>query len=155
MTQAIVDGEPPDLPTDGYSEAARNFVRGCLNKIPNMRPTYAMLLQHAWLAPLLKPPTISEEDEEAATAVVSEPIVGANEGVAVSDAAPGAADVTAQAASLPVVVGEPEPTTADKEVAEWVIAAVERRKNGTMGKSVKPALHTAPLDAVQSPTSER
>lgn len=25
-----------------------------------------MLLRHAWLAPLLKPPTISEEDEEQA-----------------------------------------------------------------------------------------
>lgn len=41
-------------------------MRGCLNKIPKLRPTYALLLRHAWLAPLLKPPTISEEDEEAA-----------------------------------------------------------------------------------------
>jgi len=30
-------------------------VRGCLNKIPKLRPTYAMLLQHGWLAPLCKP----------------------------------------------------------------------------------------------------
>jgi len=29
-----------------------------------MRPTYAMLLRHAWLADLMKPPTISEADEE-------------------------------------------------------------------------------------------
>lgn len=152
--QAIVDGEPPDLPTDGYSEAARNFVRGCLNKIPKLRPTYAMLLQHAWFAPLLKPPTISEEDEEAAAAAESIPqasMGGAAEGIAVSDAAPGAAEVP----SAPVTVIEPEPTTADKEVAEWVIAAIEKRKNGTLGKSAKPALHTAPLDAVQSPTTER
>ncbi len=62
--QAIVDGEPPDLPAEGFSDAARNFVRGCLHKVPKLRPTYAMLLQHAWLAPLVKPATIAEEDED-------------------------------------------------------------------------------------------
>ncbi|KAL9095076.1 MAG: hypothetical protein Q9165_002679 [Trypethelium subeluteriae] len=144
---AIVDGEPPDLPTEGYSEAARNFVHGCLNKIPKLRPTYAMLLQHMWLAPLLKPPTISEEDEEAAA--------GAAEGIAVSDAAPGAIEAAEATASIPLTAAELDPTTADKEVADWVIAAIERRRNGTMGRSAKPALHTAPLDAVQSPTTER
>ena len=77
-----------------------------------------MLIRHPWLAPLLKPPTISEEDEED---------------VDVDDSA------------------EPLPPTADKEVAEWVIGALERRRNGTMGKKLKPALHTAPLDAVSSP----
>ncbi|KAI9726448.1 MAG: hypothetical protein M1828_001270 [Chrysothrix sp. TS-e1954] len=65
---AIVDGDPPDLPADKFSDAAHDFVSGCLMKIPKLRPTYAMLCQHAWLAPLLKPATISEEDEEAAEA---------------------------------------------------------------------------------------
>ncbi|KAI9795526.1 MAG: hypothetical protein M1833_006997 [Piccolia ochrophora] len=68
---AIVDGEPPDLPEQGFSLAARDFVRGCLNKIPKLRPTYAMLLRHAWLSDLLKPPTITEEsaDDMAASPV--------------------------------------------------------------------------------------
>lgn len=92
-------------------------------KIPKLRPTYAMLLQHAWLAPLLKPPTITEEDEEAAEAG-EEPAAAA---------------------------GANDPTTADKEVAEWAKVAIERRRNGTMGKKAKPALHAAPLDAVPSP----
>lgn len=85
-----------------------------------------MLLQHAWLAPLIKPPTISEEDEEAAEAG--------------NDATP---------------VEAIEPTTADKEVAAWVIEAIERRRSGAMGKKVQPALHAAPLDAVSSPTVEK
>merc|ERR1711939_1254085 len=63
---AIVNGDPPDLPKDGYSDAARNFVHGCLNKIPKLRPTYAMLLQHVWLAPLAKPEAIMEEEEDEA-----------------------------------------------------------------------------------------
>lgn len=61
---AIVDGDPPDLPEEGYSPQARDFVRGCLNKIPKLRPNHAMLLQHSWLAPLSKPETITEADEE-------------------------------------------------------------------------------------------
>lgn len=124
---AIVDGDPPDLPSDTFSEAAHDFVKGCLMKIPKLRPTYAMLLQHAWLAPLLKPPTITEEDEEAAEA----------------------GEDTAASASAN------EPSTADKEVAEWVQAAIERRRNGTMGKKAKPALHAAPLDAVPNPATEK
>jgi len=50
---------------------ARDFVRGCLNKIPKLRPTYAMLLQHGWLAALSKPSTIAEDEEED-----GEPTVG-------------------------------------------------------------------------------
>ncbi|KAF1833092.1 Pbs2-type MAP kinase [Decorospora gaudefroyi] len=128
---AIVDGEPPDLPPEGYSEAARNFVRGCLNKIPNLRPTYAMLLQHAWLAPLAKPDTITEEDEEELEA--ANEVVG---GEAAGDK------------------GEAEPiqVVEDKEVADWVKAAIEKRRSGKMKGVEKPALHAAPLDAVQSPT---
>ncbi|KAI9741758.1 MAG: hypothetical protein M1834_000144 [Cirrosporium novae-zelandiae] len=114
---AIVDGDPPDLPEEGFTDVAKDFVRGCLNKIPNLRPTYAMLVRHAWLSPLMKPPTISEEDEEIE--------------------------------ELPE--NSPTDDTEDKEVAEWVVASLERRKNGQMGKSEKPALHAAPLDAVPSP----
>ncbi|KAI4159655.1 MAG: hypothetical protein LQ342_006422 [Letrouitia transgressa] len=117
---AIVDGEPPDLPND-FSEPAKDFVQKCLNKTPKLRPTYAMLLRHAWLAPLLKPPTISEDEEQGA---------------------PGADNVHTTAAGHTVV---------DKEVADWVCNAIERRRNGSMGKKVKPALHAAPLDAVPSP----
>ena len=124
--QAIVDGDPPDLPAEGYSDAARNFVAGCLNKIPHLRPTYAMLLQHAWLAPLVKPATIMEEDEDAAE------------------------DLAAATASLSVTGGQ-EAGPYDKEVADWVKDAIERRRSGKMGKAAKPALHAAPLDAVASP----
>jgi mitogen-activated protein kinase kinase len=48
----------------GYSPLAREFVRGCLNKIPKMRPTYTALLAHPWLASLSKPQVIAEEDED-------------------------------------------------------------------------------------------
>lgn len=82
-----------------------------------------MLLRHPWLTPLLKPPTISEEDEDA----------------------PGAdSDPGGDSRSGPPVL--------DQEVADWVRCAMEKRKNGTMGKKLKPALHAAPLDAVPSPT---
>ena len=129
--QAIVDGDPPDLPADGYSEAARDFVRGCLHKIPKMRPTYAMLLRHAWLAPLMKPPTISEDE-----------------------AAEAAAEAGSDTPSSEETSFHPE--TADKEVADWVRAAFERKLSGQMGKSKKPALHAAPLDAVPgSPLLDR
>lgn len=119
-----MDGEPPDLPADRFSEAARNFVAGCLNKIPKLRPTYAMLLQHAWLAPLMKPDTITEEDEEEAEA---------------------------QAES-----GVDQEQWIDKEVGEWVREQLEKKRQGTLGKHRKPALHAAPLDAtggVSSPTA--
>jgi mitogen-activated protein kinase kinase len=94
---------------------ARDFVRGCLNKIPNLRPTYSMLLEHPWLASLSKPHSISEEDGETAST-----------------------DHTG---------------TEDPEVAEWVKTAIERKKNGLMGESKKPALHAAPLDTVSPAAS--
>ena len=78
-----------------------------------------MLLRHAWLASLLKPATINEEDEDAAEEQLS------NDHIA-----------------LGVI---------DVEVSQWVSAAMERKRNGTIGKKVKPALHTAPLDTVPSP----
>ncbi|EYE98904.1 mitogen-activated protein kinase kinase PBS2 [Aspergillus ruber CBS 135680] len=59
---AIVHGEAPTLPETGYSEDAHAFVRACLDKNPNNRPSYTMLLRHPWLSPLMQPPT---EDEAA------------------------------------------------------------------------------------------
>lgn len=123
-----MDGEPPDLPADQYSEAARDFVKGCLNKVPGMRPTYAMLIRHAWLSPLMKPPTISEDEEAEKAAEAGAELGGEGE------------------ISL----------TADKEVSQWVENAIERKKAGKMTASAKPALHTAPLDAVPgSPLMDR
>lgn len=98
-------------------------MRGCLNKIPKLRPTYAMLLRHPWLTPLLKPPTITEEDENGPNADCESP----------NDS-------------------HSDTSVLDREIADWVNGAMERRRNGTMGKKSKPALHAAPLDAVPSPT---
>ena len=116
-----MDGDPPDLPTEGYSPLARDFVRQCLNKVPKMRPTYGALLQHNWLAPLSKPEIITEEDEDEE-----------------------------EAGDFHV---ESSTGTEDKEVAEWVKNAIERKKNGLMGESKKPALHAAPLDTVSPAAS--
>ena len=89
-----------------------------------MRPTYAALIRHAWLSPLMKPPTISE-DEEAEAAAEAGDSMGSNGSLL-----------------------ESEPTTADKEVAEWVKAQLEKKREGKMSFAKKPALHEAPLDAV-------
>jgi mitogen-activated protein kinase kinase len=91
-----------------------------------------MLLQHAWLAPLAKPDTITEEDEEEVEAAHE-----ASGGEAAGDQ------------GLP----EPIEVVEDKEVADWVKASIEKRRSGKMKGVEKPALHAAPLDAVQSPTS--
>jgi len=100
-----------------------------------------MLLQHIWLAPLVKPQTIAEEDEEEAEA---EAAAAAAE---VIDGSDQAAHAVSQALS------EPAETVFDKEVADWVKGAIEKRKKGTLGKAPKPALHAAPLDAVSSPST--
>ncbi len=144
ILQAIVDGEPPDLPSDTFSAISRDFVAGCLNKIPKLRPTYPMLLQHAWLAPLAKPATIEEEDEEAAEAAAEA------ESAAVSS---GAGEATEGAEGA---LAEPKQDFVDREVGEWVIEALDRRKRGVIGKAPKPALHAAPLDAtgIASPVEE-
>jgi mitogen-activated protein kinase kinase len=102
-----------------------------LNKIPNLRPTYAMLLQHAWLAPLAKPETIAEEDEDEVAAAIE-----AEGGEAAGDKG----------------IPEAVEVVHDQEVADWVKGAIEKRKAGTMKRAEKPALHAAPLDAVQSPS---
>lgn len=97
-------------------------------KIPKLRPTYAMLLQHAWLAPLALPATITEADEEAAERAAE-------------------TGETMETGDLPVTSFQ----NGDDEVAKWVQEALERRRNGQTGKKVQPALHAAPLDVVASP----
>jgi mitogen-activated protein kinase kinase len=147
-SQAIVDGAPPDLPADSFSPAARDFVAGCLNKIPNLRPTYPMLLQHAWLAPLDKPATIAEEDEEAAEAAAADPAAAATEAVQNLTLESKPADADASTSKYATALdGTP---FVDREVGEWVIGALERRRAGKLGKSVKPALHAANLSAASS-----
>jgi mitogen-activated protein kinase kinase len=134
--QAIVEGEPPDLPEEGFSEAARNFVRGCLHKIPKLRPTYAMLLQHAWLAPLVKPQTIAEEEEDDDAS---------------AEATPNDDSDSPESVNSKISLGAKLPPVIDQEVADWVLEALENRRRGKLGKGAqKPALHAAPLDAVNN-----
>lgn len=47
---AIVDGEAPELPKEKFSNDAQDFVRRCLHKNPNKRPTYSQMLMHPWLS---------------------------------------------------------------------------------------------------------
>lgn len=47
--QAIVHGDPPQLPAEAYSDVARDFVSGCLEKVPARRFTYKQMLEHPWL----------------------------------------------------------------------------------------------------------
>ncbi|KAE8355343.1 protein kinase wis1 [Aspergillus coremiiformis] len=60
---AIVHGEAPTLPDSGYSDEAHSFVRACLDKNPNNRPSYSVLLRHPWIAPLMRPPEESDVDD--------------------------------------------------------------------------------------------
>ncbi|KAK8061961.1 dual specificity mitogen-activated protein kinase kinase dSOR1 [Apiospora phragmitis] len=125
---AIVEGDPPDLPPEGYSDTARKFVHACLHKVPKMRPTYGALLASDWLQGLAKPETITEEDEEAAENDASDQ--------AITDVAD------------KLKLGK-SGSTEDAEIAEWVQAVLEGKATGKFGsKSSKPALHAAPLDAV-------
>ena len=91
-----------------------------------------MLLQHAWLATLIKPDTITEEDEEEAEA--------------------GGNAETGQDTTADSTVSKADSSIVDQEVADWVKDAIDKRKRGVLGKSPKPALHAAPLDAVSSPS---
>ncbi|RWA07949.1 hypothetical protein EKO27_g7162 [Xylaria grammica] len=123
---AIVEGEPPDLP-DRYSQTARTFVNGCLNKVAKSRPNYQALLVSEWLKDLSKPETITEEDEEVQENDASaEAVAGAAENVDISHSG-----------------------TEDAEVAEWVKGILKKKASGQYGEEdAKPALHTAQLDAV-------
>ncbi len=127
--QAIVDGEPPRLPEQGYTDAAHAFVFACLNKKPKLRPSYQALLLFDWLKDLTKPETITEDEEEA------------NENEASAEAVAGVADQLDLSHS----------STEDAEVAAWVRDALEKKAGGKSAADKKPALHTAPLDAVNSP----
>lgn len=46
---AIVDGEPPKLDSTLFSKEAQLFVKSCLNKNPDLRPSYDVLLESPWL----------------------------------------------------------------------------------------------------------
>ncbi|TQN65931.1 Protein kinase wis1 [Colletotrichum shisoi] len=118
---AIVEGEPPGLPDEGFSSTAHDFVRRCLNKIPKDRPTYAALLQHPWMARFSKIETIAEEVEEGEEAEAVAETVG----------------------KLSLSSG-----TDDEEVAEWVKSVLERKRSGLVAPASRPALHAAPLDTV-------
>lgn len=120
-SQAIVEGEPPGLPAEGYSATAQDFVSSCLHKIPKMRATYAMLLNHPWLQSFSKPQTITEEAEEGEEAEKVAEAVGH------------------------LQLGEGN--TEDAEVAQWVQSVLTRGKDKANDSS-RPALHAAPLDSV-------
>ncbi|KAI1324597.1 kinase-like protein [Xylariaceae sp. FL0255] len=123
---AIVEGEPPDLP-DTYSQTARTFVHGCLNKVPKLRPNYQALLASEWLSDLAKPEVIMEEEDEA------------QEDEASAEAVAVAADN----------VNLSHSNTEDEEVAAWVKGVLEKKANGQYGEAAeKPALHAAPLDSI-------
>ena len=140
--QAIVDGDPPDLPSTGYSDLARDFVKQCLNKVPKMRPAYAMLLRHPWLAELMKPPTIAEDAEAEANAEA-----GGALGLESTAAVTTAAEAVDALGNLSLAEGR-EVDTADREVARWVLGALEKKRLGKVKGAKKPALHAAPLNAV-------
>ncbi|EGO53564.1 hypothetical protein NEUTE1DRAFT_92974 [Neurospora tetrasperma FGSC 2508] len=126
---AIVEGDPPGLPSEGYSGTAQDFVKSCLNKIPAKRHTYPMLLMHPWIKSLGRPETITEEveaEEEAADDQL--------------------ADATG---SLDINSNGPINDQGDREVAEWVTNVLDRKLKGLLSdKAEKPALHAAPLDQV-------
>ncbi|TVY61428.1 MAP kinase kinase PBS2 [Fusarium oxysporum f. sp. cubense] len=126
---AIVEGEPPAMPEDTYSDMAKDFVKSCLHKIPMKRPTYAMLLKHPWLVEFTKPQTITEEAEEG-------------DGVDTVAEAVGKIDLSS--------------STADTEVADWVNGVLQREKDGLKEDGpLKPALHNAPLDSVSPMSSPK
>ncbi|KAL2871844.1 mitogen-activated protein kinase kinase PBS2 [Aspergillus lucknowensis] len=116
---AIVHGDPPTLPAE-YSDDAHSFVNACLDKNPQKRPSYNMLLRHIWLASLMQPP--------------SEPMDSDIPSMSLSDGASGG--------------GATPPVTDDQEVADWVKERLARRRNGQYKDSDKPALHAVALDAV-------
>lgn len=121
-----MDGDPPDLP-ETYSQTARTFVNGCLNKVPKLRPNYQALLASEWLVGLSKPETITEEEEEAEENDAS--------AEALADVA-GSVDIS-------------HSSTEDAEVAAWVQEVLGKKASGQYGQEDgKPALHTAQLDAV-------
>lgn len=105
-----------------------------------MRPTYGALLTHPWLTSLTKPAAIMEEDENEEEARDAPAIVPVEHSPVAEDTNP---------------ITQLPDNVVDTEVAKWVIEAIAKRKAGKLGKSEKPALHAAPLDAVTSPIAEK
>ena len=99
-----------------------------------------MLLRHPWLEPLLKPPTISEDAEAEAEAEAA-----ASSGADLVTAV-GLQNLNLGPASAASAAAFPD--TSDKEVGDWVKAALEQKRLGKLKGVAKPALHAAPLDAV-------
>lgn len=125
------------MPSEDYSQASREFVRGCLNKKPKLRPTYDALLKHAWLKPIVAEyDAIKEEPEEEQGQEREE------DGV--------------DAATQELRALELDPEVHDAVVAAWVREALERKEKGEgeeekEAEAMRPALHAAPLDQVPSP----
>jgi mitogen-activated protein kinase kinase len=105
-----------------------------------------MLLQHSWLAPFSKPTTITEEDEEIGSNPVSESGNSSDTEAKSPTSEKSEGDMSKSLKLLDDVI--------DLEVAEWVLQALEKRRLGKLAKAEKPALHTAPLDAVANPIAE-
>lgn len=95
----------------------------------------------------MKPDVISEEDEEAAEAAEESGDGAQGEGLAAPESEVAAASTAQQ-------LGDTEKWV-DREVGEWVRGQIEKKRNGTLGKKAKPALHAAPLDATSSTTSNK
>ncbi|KAL2268890.1 hypothetical protein VTJ83DRAFT_3736 [Remersonia thermophila] len=154
---AIVDGEPPSLPSEGFSAHAHDFVRCCLNKNPHQRHTYPMLLAHPWIQGLTKPETITEEEESPEE---ENDKTAAGDG-ALADAAERALRLDGTSTSSSA--GKPEDASpgqqqqqqrvdGDPVVAAWVRGVLARKNQDNLGSATasikKPALHAAPLDSV-------
>jgi mitogen-activated protein kinase kinase len=88
-----------------------------------------MLLTHPWIKSLGKPETIAE-DAEAEEAAADNELVDATGSLSLNNPSG--------------LVGE-----GDYEVAEWVKAVLERKREGLLQEQAeRPALHAAPLDSV-------
>jgi mitogen-activated protein kinase kinase len=106
-----------------------------------------MLLQHAWLAPLDKPATIAEEDEEEAEAEAGSTAAADSAAEAVEKLSLDPAPVDGETQASKYATAADGTPFIDREVGEWVLGALERRRAGKLGKSIKPALHAASLSA--------
>lgn len=87
-----------------------------------------MLLQHGWLAPLSKPEAITEDEEDEVNGVSSHE-------------------------NVPYEDGINRGNLGDKEIADWVQNALERKQKGIMKETEKPALHKVDLAAVSPAAS--
>ena len=122
-----MQGAPPELPDEGYSDAAKDFVNSCMNKNPSLRPSYDRLLRHPWIADLMAPPSSEQGKTSQANC-----------------------DLRSQSSDQVITPDYPlRPATevVDEEVADWVRGCLDRLiGDGRIKK--RPALHAAPLDAV-------